>query len=77
MSEKTITLAAAPGIPSGFSLISEQMDGATVHFLRRDIDDRRARVVWEPGTKHYTRQQLSALMAKDGDDDNPILKGYV
>lgn len=77
MTEKTITLAAAPGIPTGFSLISETIDGETVHYLRRAIDDRRARVIWEPGVKHYTIKQLSALMAKDGDDDNPLLKGYV
>lgn len=77
MAEKTITLAAAPGIPLGFSLVSEKIDGATVHYLRRDIDDRRARVIWEPGEKHYTVQQLSARMAKEGDDDNPLLKGYV
>jgi hypothetical protein len=77
MAEKTITLAQSPGIPQGFSLISEKIEGETVHYLRRTIDDRRARVIWEPGLKHYTVKQLSALMAKDGDDDNPLLKGYV
>ena len=77
MAEKTITLAQAPGIPAGFSLIAERIDGVTTHYLRRDIDDRRARVIWEPGEKHYTVQQLSAAMTKEGDDDNPLLKGYV
>ena len=77
MAARTITLAQAPGIPAGFSLISERIEGETVHYLRRDIDDRRARVIWEPGEKHYTVQQLSAMMAKEGDDDNPLLKGYV
>jgi len=77
MAEKTITLATAPGLPAGFSLVSEMMDGIRVHYLRRDIDDRRARVIWEPGEKHYTAQQLSAQMAKEGDDDNPVLKGFL
>lgn len=75
MAMPSINLARAPGIPQGFSLIAEVIDGETVHFLRRDMDDRRARVVWEDGEKHYTRQWLSLQMAKDADYENPLLKG--
>jgi len=39
------------------------------------MDDRRARVIWEEGTKHYTPQWLSMQMAKDADFENPLLKG--
>jgi len=74
MSIPTITLAQAPGIPLGFSLLNEMIDGENVHFLRRDIDDRRARIIWKPGTQRYTMQQLSAMIAKEADLDNPLLR---
>lgn len=75
MALPTITLARSPGIPQGFSLVAETIDGETVHFLRRDMDDRRARVVWKDGLEYYTPQWLSSQMAKDADYDNPLLKG--
>lgn len=74
MAMPTITLARCPGIPLGFSLIREVIEGEECHFLRRDMDDRRARVIWEEGTRHYTYQQLSTLMAKEADYENPLLK---
>jgi len=74
MAEFTITLARAPGIPQGFSLVADVIDGVTVHHLRRDMDDRRARVIWEDGEKHYTVQWLNTQMAKEADYDNPLLK---
>lgn len=77
MAEHTITLARAPGLPPGFSLCSENIDGETVFWVRRDIDDRRARVIWEDGEKRYTPQFLSSHMSKDADYDNPLLKNLV
>ena len=75
MAIPTITLARAPGLPQGFSLVRDVIDGEVCHFLRRDMDDRRARVIWEDGEKHYTPQWLSMQMAKDADFENPLLKG--
>jgi hypothetical protein len=74
MAMPTIKIARCPGIPAGFSLIREVIDGEVCHFLRRDMDDRRARVEWEEGEKHYTYQWLSTQMAKDADYENPLLK---
>ena len=74
MAMPNITLARCPGIPPGFSLIREVIEGEVCHFLRRDMDDRRARVVWVEGEKHYTHQWLSTQMAKDADYENPLLK---
>ena len=74
MAMPTITLARCPGIPAGFSLIREVIEGEVCHFLRRDMDDRRARVIWEEGEKHYTHQWLSTQMAKDADYENPLLR---
>lgn len=74
MAMPTITLARCPGIPQGFSLVREVIEGEECHFLRRDIDDRRARVIWEEGEKHYTYQWLSTQMAKEADYDNPLLR---
>lgn len=74
MTIPTITLARSPGIPAGFSLLQERMDGEIVWFLRRDMDDRRARIEWKDGLEYYTAQRLSALIAKEADLDNPLLK---
>ena len=77
MAEHTIELARSPGLPAGFSLVSERVDGATVYYVRRDMDDRRARVVWKDGTEYYTAQWLSSQMSKEADYDNPLLKNLV
>jgi len=73
--EKTIKLVRAPGIPQGFCLTTEVVDGESVTFLMRLLDKRRIRVEWIEGTKHYTARELSAHLYKDGDEDNPRLKG--
>ena len=71
-----ITLVTSPGLPSGFSLVHDTIDGKKVSYLRRLADGRQIEVHWIPGTRHYTAKELSAYLYRDGDDENPILKGY-
>lgn len=70
-----ITLAKAPGIPPGFCLVQEKMNGEEVWFLRRVADDRRIRIKWVDGTRRYTAAELSAYLYRAGDEENPLLKG--
>jgi hypothetical protein len=73
----TITLCVSPGIPPGFSIAAEQMEGDTVHFLQRTIDKRRRRITWTEGSRRYTAKELSQLMFEDADADNPLLNSLL
>ena len=77
MSMPRITLARSPGLPQGFSLVQEIEAGVTKFYVRRDMDDRRAEVVWKDGVEYYTYQWLSSQMAKDADYDNPLLRSQL
>lgn len=72
-----IVLCQSAGIPPGFSIVAEQMDGETVHFLQRTIDKRRRRITWTEGTRRYTPKELSQLMFEDADADNPLLNSLL
>ena len=75
--EKTIPLAKAPGIPEGFCIVSDVIDGTRVFYLRRIVDDRRVKIEWQEGTRRYTAKELSRHFYKDGDEENPLLKGLM
>lgn len=72
-----IPLVSSPGIPPGFSIIHDTLDGRPVSYLRRVADGRQIEIHWIPGCKHYTAKELSAFLYHDGDEENPILKGLM
>lgn len=75
--EKEITLAEAPGIPPGFCIVSDVIEDKRVFYLRRIVDDRRIKIKWKPGTQRYTSKELGRYFYKDGDEENPLLKGLM
>jgi len=69
-----VEIARGAGIPPGFHIISDVVEGERVYYIRRQIDDRRALIKWKDGEERYTAAFLSRCMFKDGDDENPLLK---